>query len=182
MTRATRLHVRRLESRMTPAVLPNGFDEVAVATGLNGATAMEVAPNGDLWVLQQGGAVKRFRPGSTTADVVGTLGGLGLDSNGERGLLGIAFDPQYATNKAVYLYYTATGPNTHNRISRFTVNDADPADYYLEGTDTAPADAGSTGTPTQTVVFDLNALSGASNHNGGDPPPPPRRQPAQGPR
>lgn len=164
---SARCQLHQLEDRTTPATLPTGFEEIAVATSLSNATAMEVAPNGDLWVLQQGGAVKRFRPGSTTADVVGTLGGLGLDSNGERGLLGIAFDPQYATNKFVYLYYTATTPNSHNRVSRFTVNDSDPTDYYLEGTDTTPADAGSTGTPTQSIVVDLTPLSGATNHNGG---------------
>ena len=39
------------------------------------ATAMEIAPNGDLWVLEQGGVVKRFAPGSTTADVVGNVSG-----------------------------------------------------------------------------------------------------------
>jgi glucose/arabinose dehydrogenase len=158
MTRQARLQVRRLEDRTTPANLPTGFDEAAVATGLTDATAMEIAPNGDLWVLEQAGVVKRFRPGSTTADVVGNLSGLGLDSNGERGLLGIAFDPQYATNKFVYFYYTATSPTTHNRISRFTVDDANAADYNLVGTG---------GVPTRTVVFDLDSLSGATNHNGG---------------
>jgi hypothetical protein len=35
---------------------------------LAGATAVEVAPNNDLWVLEQGGGVKRFHAGSTTAD------------------------------------------------------------------------------------------------------------------
>lgn len=164
---SARLRLHRLEDRVNPATLPVGFEEVAIATGLSGATAMEVAPNGDVWVLQQGGAVKRFRTGSTTADVVATLGGLGLDSQGERGLLGIAFDPDYAANKQVFLYYTATAPTVHNRISRFTVVDTDPTDYYLAGTSTAPADAGSSGTPTQTIVFELDPLSGATSHNGG---------------
>src|SRR6266576_6655049 len=96
----------RLERRELLANLPPGFVETPVATGLTDATAMEFAPNGDLWVLQQGGLVKRFRAGSTTADVVGNISNLGLNSDGERGVLGIAFDPQYATNKEVYLYYT----------------------------------------------------------------------------
>jgi glucose/arabinose dehydrogenase len=162
-----RLCLNRLEDRTVPATLPTGFSETAVATGLTSATAMEVAPNGDVWVLQQGGIVKRFRPGSTTADVVGSVAPLGLSSVGERGLLGIAFDPQYASNKQVYLYYTATSPNLHNRISRFTVNDSDATDYFLAGTDTTPTDAGSTGTPTQTIIFELDSLSSATNHNGG---------------
>jgi glucose/arabinose dehydrogenase len=156
-----------LEQRELLATLPDGFTESPIATGLSSATAMEIAPNGDLWVLQQGGVVKRFRPGNTTADVVGNLDLLGLSSAGERGLLGIAFDPNYASTKHVYLYYTAETPSIHNRISRFTVVDTNAADYYLTGTSTTPADDGSTGTPTQTIIFELDTLSSATNHNGG---------------
>src|ERR671912_639794 len=109
---SARPRLQRLEDRATPATLPTGFEEVAVATGLTGATAMEVAPNGDLWVLQQGGTVKRFRPGSTAADLVANLTTVGLRSEGERGVLGLAFDPNYATNKYVYIYYTSSdAPN-----------------------------------------------------------------------
>jgi glucose/arabinose dehydrogenase len=149
------------------ANLPAGFVETPVATGLTDPTAMEFAPNGDLWVLEQGGSVKRFRSGSTTADVVGNIANLGISSAGERGVLGIAFDPQYATNKAVYLYYTSTTPAIHNRVSRFTVNDTDATDYYFAGASPNGADAGATGTPAATVIFDLNNLSSATNHNGG---------------
>src|SRR5678816_3213082 len=88
------LFVERLESRVLLAQSPTGLTESAVATGLTNATAMEFAPNEDLWVLEQSGLVKRFRPGITTADVVGNISTLGLSSSGERGVLGIAFDPQ----------------------------------------------------------------------------------------
>jgi hypothetical protein len=50
-----RLFVETLESRAMLATLPSGFTEQAIATGLSSATAMEIAPNGDVWVLQQGG-------------------------------------------------------------------------------------------------------------------------------
>jgi glucose/arabinose dehydrogenase len=161
------LFLEPLERRDLLATLPTGFTETAIAAGLSSATAMEIAPNGDVWVLQQGGVVKRFVAGSTTADIVGNVSTLGLSSTGERGLLGIAFDPQYATNKRVFLYYTATTPNIHNRISRFTVVDTDATDYYFSGASTTPVDAGSSGTPTQTIIFELDALSSATNHNGG---------------
>lgn len=164
--RCRRLHLESLERRWLLANLPAGFEEAAIATGLSNATAMEIAPGGDLWVLEQGGAVKRYRPGSTTADVVGRIATLGLSSAGERGLLGIAFDPQYATNKQVFLYYTSTSGGVHNRISRFTVEDADAADYFFAGTSESASDKGSDGTPTPTVIFDLDPLS-ATNHNGG---------------
>ena len=44
------------------------------------------------------------------------------NSAGERGLLGVAFDPNFATNHFVYVYYTAATPTVHNRVSRFTAN------------------------------------------------------------
>jgi glucose/arabinose dehydrogenase len=163
----TRPGLEALEDRCVPATLPTGFFESSVAAGLTGATAMELAPNGDLWVLEQTGAVKRFRPGSTTADVVGNLSGLGLDSTGERGVLGIAFDPNFAADKQVFIYYTSTSGTTHNRVARFTVDDSNPNDYFFLGTTTTTADHGSSGTPTQTVIFDIDPLSAATSHNGG---------------
>ena len=58
---------------------------------------------------------------------------MNVDSQGERGLLGIAFDPAFASNHFVYLYYTnpsaGAGPwatGEHNQLSRFTVDDSDP--------------------------------------------------------
>ena len=45
-----------------------------------------------------------------------------VNSSGERGLLGVTFDPNFATNNFVYVYYTATTPAIHNRVSRFTAN------------------------------------------------------------
>src|SRR5918993_428020 len=47
---------------------------------------------------------------------------LSVDPVGERGLLGIAFDPNFATNNFLYLYYTVTSTPRHNRVSRFTGN------------------------------------------------------------
>src|SRR3712207_8716323 len=45
-----------------------------------------------------------------------------VSSSGERGLLGVTFDPDFATNQYVYVYYTATTPAIHNRVSRFTAD------------------------------------------------------------
>src|SRR5262245_48226311 len=136
-----RLVLELLENRALLASLPPNFIETPVAEGLSNATAMEFAPNGDLWVLEQTGLVKRFHPSSTAADVVSNLSTLGLSSSGERGVLGVAFDPQYATNKQIFVYYTATTPTIHNRISRFTVNDTDAADYFFAGANVGGTDA-----------------------------------------
>src|SRR5262249_5332280 len=120
-----------LEDRVTPANLPPGFSEAAIASGLSSATAMEIAPDGRLWVLEQAGHVKVFPSGSTTGWGAFDFASTAITSSGERGLLGIAFDPSYNINDSapdfVYLYYTSTAsPNPHNRISRFTVNNSNP--------------------------------------------------------
>ena len=97
-----------------PANLPN-----RKATGLINATAMAFAPDGRLFVCQQDGRLRVIKNGALLATPFVTLP---VDSAGERGLLGIAFDPNFATNQFVYVYYTATTPATHNRVSRFTAN------------------------------------------------------------
>src|SRR5205823_10758608 len=74
---------------------------------------------------------------------------LNVDSSGERGLLGVAFDPQFATNHYVYVYYTVPGTPAHNRVSRFTAN----GDVAVPG--------------SEVPILDLNPLSTATNHNGG---------------
>src|SRR5437879_1553844 len=91
-----------LERRTLLTALPSGFVETTVVSGLNAPTAMEFAPDGRLFVLEQGGNVELVRPDGTTFAALH----LNVDSAGERGLLGIAFDPNYASNHFAYLYYT----------------------------------------------------------------------------
>src|SRR5260370_34104127 len=61
------------------------------------------------------------------------------DTRDERGLDGICFDPNFATNHYVYVYYTILQSNlslpTHNRLSRFTADPSNP-DVALAGSET----------------------------------------------
>jgi glucose/arabinose dehydrogenase len=57
----------------------------------------------------------------------------GVSSQGEGGLLGIAVDPDHASNKYVYAYFTASGDN---RIIRFTLDGGNPR-VILDGIDKA---------------------------------------------
>ncbi len=138
-----------LQSAAVAATLPSGFTETLVASGLSAPTAMTFAPDGRLFVCQQGGQLRVIKNGVllTTPFV-----SLTVDSSGERGLLGVAFDPNFASNHFVYVYYTATTPAVHNRVSRFTASAATP-------------DVAQTG--SEVPILDLNNLNGATNHNGG---------------
>ena len=135
-----------LASSAAAASLPTGFFETPIATGLDRPTAMAFAPDGRIFVCQQGGALRVVKDGTLMATPFVSLT---VDDEGERGLLGVAFDPSFASNQYVYVYYTATTPAAHNRISRFTAN----GDVAAGG--------------SEVVLLDLNNLSGATNHNGG---------------
>jgi glucose/arabinose dehydrogenase len=128
------------------ATLPTGFTEAQVASGLSNATAMAFAPDGRLFVCLQSGQLRVIKDGALLPTPFLSVT---VSSSGERGLLGIAFDPAFASNNYVYVYYTATTPAVHNRVSRFT----------------AAGDVAATG--SETVILELNNLSSATNHNGG---------------
>ena len=127
------------------ATLPAGFTETQVATGLSNPTAMEFAPDGRLFVCQQTGQLRVIKNGALLS---APFFSLTVDSSGERGLLGIAFDPNFQTNNFLYVYYTALASPRFNRVSRFTAND-----------DVAAANS-------EVVILQLENLN-ATNHDGG---------------
>lgn len=134
-----------LTSAVTAATLPPGFTETSV-NGLSNPTAMEIAPDGRIFVCEQTGALRVIKNGVLLSTPFVTLS---VDPNGERGLLGIAFDPNFATNHFLYVYYTVPITPRHNRVSRFTAN----GDVVVPG--------------SETIILELDNLSTATNHNGG---------------
>ncbi|HET9713303.1 MAG TPA: PQQ-dependent sugar dehydrogenase, partial [Pyrinomonadaceae bacterium] len=127
------------------ATLPPGFTETQIS-GLSNPTAMEIAPDGRIFVCLQGGSLRVIKNGTLLPAPFITLN---VDPNGERGLLGIAFDPNFATNNFLYLYYTVPTDPRHNRVSRFTAN----GDVVVPG--------------SETIIMELENLTTATNHNGG---------------
>lgn len=95
-----------------------------IAGNLNSPVFL-AAPPGDanrLFVLEQGGTIKVLD--RSTGNVLSTFLTLtGITSGGERGLLGLAFDPSYNANGRFYLHYTdANGAIT---VARFVVSSTD---------------------------------------------------------
>jgi uncharacterized repeat protein (TIGR03806 family) len=79
------------------------------------------------FVVEQGGIVKTFANTNATSAVTQFIDLQGpVRSGGEAGLLGMAFDPAFASNGRVYLSYTAdptvAGSVLESRISRFTLS------------------------------------------------------------
>ena len=107
-----------LSNPVKSQTLPAGFSQVQVATNISNPTIMIPSPDGRIFIAQQNGTLRVFKNGSLLATPFVTLS---VSSSGERGLLGIAFDPAFATNQYIYLYYTVSS-GANNRISRFTAN------------------------------------------------------------
>jgi glucose/arabinose dehydrogenase len=140
------LFVEPLESRLVPSTVPPGFAESLLASGLTAPTSMTFAPDGRLFVTEQGGTLRIIKNGSLLPTPFLTLN---VGTGGERGLLGVTLDPAFTTTQYIYVYYTTSTAPIHNRISRFTAN----GDVVVPG--------------SEVDLFDLTPLSAATNHNGG---------------
>jgi glucose/arabinose dehydrogenase len=116
-------------------------------TGLRSPTAIAFTPDGRALVTEQPGAVRVISENGTllTAPFL-TL--TNIYSAGERGLLGIALDPNFTTNQYVYIYYTPRSPDHATRLSRVTAS----GDQMLPGSE---------------VVL-LEYANSSANHRGGE--------------
>lgn len=133
-----------------PLTLPAGFVDELTVGGLLGPRAFVFTPDGRILIAERGSAassdinvasIRVFKNGSLLPTRAITFGVCG---DGERGFLGMALDPSFATNGYLYVYYTAKGPNSpvcgyntynnnqpgpRNRVVRFTMvgDTIDPA-------------------------------------------------------
>lgn len=100
-------------------------EPVLVASGLS-APLRVTAPAGDfdrLFVAEQGGRIRIVKDGVLQAGSFLDLSPR-ISSGGERGLLGLAFHPDYARNGRFYVNYTDTSGNTV--VSEFRVSAGSP--------------------------------------------------------
>src|SRR5215210_6976649 len=137
---------------LPPVTASNSLKYQIVVQQLS-APVFLTAPSGDVsraFVVQQGGAIQLIDLPSGNVHAIPFLDiGNVIASGGERGLLGLAFDPRYAANGRFYLHYTnATGDIVIARYLRSALS-ADRGD---------PA----SGVPLVTIPH-----AAFSNHNGG---------------
>ena len=127
--------------------LPSGFQDELVAGGFDQPTAIDWLPSGEFLVTDQNGRLFRVSAhGATVSQVSLPVGD--ICTNSERGLLGVAVDPNFGSNAFIYLFYTrGRGNSCVNRVSRLTLN--------------------GTSLSAERVLLD-NIPSPGANHNGGD--------------
>lgn len=122
-----------------------------IASGFQ--SPLEMVHSGDgsgrLFVVEQAGRIKILRGNAALPTQFLDISTL-ISSGGERGLLGLAFHPQYAVNRAFYVYYTRAGDGA------LTI-----ARYLRSATDPAVAD------PASAAVILTIPHPNYQNHNGG---------------
>ena len=143
------------------AAVPAGFADTLV-TSVAAPTALAFTPDGRMLIATQPGALRVYEGGTLLGTPALTLPAAQICTNSERGLLGVSVDPDFASNRFVYLFYTfrkfgvcptgsPTAPNVPvNRVSRFVLADTNVID------------------PTSEVVLIDNMPSPNGNHNAGD--------------
>ena len=114
------------EEPLTPAPLTELAVEPAFpALSLSRMVGMAYPPDGSdrLYAVLQPGRIVSFPndPDIDTAELFLDIRDRVNDRGEEEGLLGLAFDPQYADNGHFYVYYSASGPR-RSVVSRFSVN------------------------------------------------------------
>ncbi len=129
-------------------------DLAEFATGLSSPVKIANAGNDRLFVVEQGGTIRIVESDGT---VLGTpflnISGI-IESGGEKGLLGLAFHPDYLTNGFFYVNYTRrSAGQLQTRVSRFSVV-VDPPTANVAN-------------PGSEVVL-LTVDQDFDNHNGGD--------------
>jgi glucose/arabinose dehydrogenase len=98
------------------AALPENFQlSTVVGSGLEGPSGFEIAPDGRIFILERTGKVKIVKDGELLTQEFVILPAV---ASGDRGLIGIAFDPEFnVSNHFVYFYYTDA--DLLNRLVRF---------------------------------------------------------------
>jgi glucose/arabinose dehydrogenase len=103
-----------------------------------------------LFVVQQRGIIKVVQPGSNTPTDFINLSSVVSQSGNERGLLGLAFHPQYSTNRRFFVYYTRASDGA-----------IEIAEYQTSASNPNQGD-----TSTARPIISIPHAS-FSNHNGG---------------
>ena len=120
------------------------------ATGFSSPVAIVNAGDTRLFVVERGGSIRVLNAnGSVNATTFLTLTNATIVSGGEQGLLGLAFHPNFATNRFFYVNYTRAGDGA-TIIAKYTANAAN----------TNVADA------TSAQIL-LTIAQPFTNHNGG---------------
>src|SRR5215212_11945064 len=90
--------------------LPAGFQDSVVFSGLTDPTNVEFSKDGRVFVAEKSGLVKVFDNLSDTTPTTFADLRTKVHNFWDRGMLGMALDPNFPTNPYVYVLYTYDAP------------------------------------------------------------------------
>jgi putative heme-binding domain-containing protein len=97
--------------------LPPGFKHDVVATGFTGATSLEVAADGRVFVCEQTGTLRVVKNGKLLPEPFVKLA---VDAKWERGLIGLTVAGDFPKTPHIFVCYVAAKPYPHHVVSRFS--------------------------------------------------------------
>lgn len=97
----------------------SNFDKVPLDTSTSNPMELDVADDGRVFYIERDGELNVWDPATNSTTVAGNLD---VYQGQEDGLLGIALDPDFATNDRIYLYWSPDEGNAENVLSRFTMS------------------------------------------------------------
>ena len=119
-----RPRIELLEARAVPTTLPPGFTETLVSPEPTNTACLTVAPDGRLFICKKTGQLWVIEQDGTL--VPEPFLEVGVNTLGERGLVGVAFHPDFTSNRYVYVYYVTDTTPPSSRVSRFTASASNP--------------------------------------------------------
>jgi glucose/arabinose dehydrogenase len=145
------------------AAPPSGFESTVVPglNSLNQPTAFAFLPSGAMLIATKPGRLLLYQNGALRSEAVFDRSSVTC-ANSERGLLGVAVDPAFASNSFIYVYYTFDKHGAKSGNNCPTRSAQDPVNRVSRLT----LSAGLT-TSSETVLVD-NIPSPNGNHNAGD--------------
>jgi glucose/arabinose dehydrogenase len=121
------------------------YEAEVIAQGLKVPWELSFAPDGTIFITERGGTIRLLSEGKLRQEPVYTPAAPFV-SRGEAGLLGLVLDPDFASNRRMYVYYTyGDGSSLKNKVVRLIEKD---------------------GRAREDLVL-IDGLPGQRNHDGG---------------
>lgn len=100
------------------ATLEPSFEKVALDENTSNPMELAIADDGRVFYVDRNGDVRIILPNGNVV----TAGSIPVYTGQEFGMLGIALDPDFATNNWIYLYYSPAGSVATDRVARYTMS------------------------------------------------------------
>jgi glucose/arabinose dehydrogenase len=100
------------------ATLEPSFEKVALDENTSNPMELDIADDGRVFYVDRNGAVRIIKPNGSVV----TAGTVPVYTGQEFGMLGLALDPDFATNNHIYLYYSPQGSVATDRVARYTMS------------------------------------------------------------